>query len=271
MNATATRRNDQPQAAWRVRAEGPQAFRFALCGDRLPPVTAALRIGEAARATIYKGCERLGLMPLPDAFHGGDDPGHVHAFWLPEDADSDGAIDHLLLFAESGLPDALLPALAAGGDMWIARAGAWRLAADWMGRRAPGGLFGPAREWIAVTPYVTPRRRARHAGDPPREKDAPHRQLADEIFWRGLPAPVEIGVGDQLAVAGGALAAAAFDVATAARAAPPDAAIVGARLVFAEPLFGPLAFGFGCHFGLGLFSPVADGRPARRGRRRAER
>ena len=32
------------------------------------------------------------------------------------------------------------------------------------------------------------------------------------------------------------------------------------QLTFAEPVTGPLALGFSCHFGLGLFAPVdADG------------
>ena len=29
------------------------------------------------------------------------------------------------------------------------------------------------------------------------------------------------------------------------------------RLVFPEPVAGPLALGFGCHYGLGLFRPVS--------------
>jgi len=28
------------------------------------------------------------------------------------------------------------------------------------------------------------------------------------------------------------------------------------RLTFPEPVAGPLALGFGCHFGLGLFKPL---------------
>lgn len=28
------------------------------------------------------------------------------------------------------------------------------------------------------------------------------------------------------------------------------------RLTFSEPVQGPLALGFGCHFGLGLFAPI---------------
>jgi hypothetical protein len=34
------------------------------------------------------------------------------------------------------------------------------------------------------------------------------------------------------------------------------------RLEFAEPFSGPLALGFGCHFGLGLFAAVESAPPA---------
>ena len=30
------------------------------------------------------------------------DPGHAHAFWLPEDADGDGKIDHVCVYAAAG-------------------------------------------------------------------------------------------------------------------------------------------------------------------------
>lgn len=57
------------------------------------------------------------------------------------------------------------------------------------------------------------------------------------------------------------------------RAAPPRAAsphpddgrkrpygyALGLRIVFARPLVGPLALGYGCHFGLGQFRPAGEG------------
>lgn len=32
--------------------------------------------------------------------------------------------------------------------------------------------------------------------------------------------------------------------------------LYGFEIEFAEPVCGPIALGFGCHFGLGLFLPV---------------
>ena len=37
---------------------------------------------------------------------------------------------------------------------------------------------------------------------------------------------------------------------------PADAELVAAQVLFNQPVWGPLAFGFGAHFGLGLFEPA---------------
>ena len=240
---------------------GPQAFRWRLDGDPPPPLTDALHLGEAARAAVFRAAELRGLMPLPDAFHRGD--AHEHAFWLAEDADEDGRIDHLLVFAECGLPEPLIPVLAEGGRIFLGGRGAWRLAPDWMGRRAPGALFGPARLWISTTPFVTARWQSRGQGEPPRPRDLPHNQLLQDISQRGLPAPVWIGQ-ENLILRRGARPLAVEDFATQFRNGkansrrPADATPCAVALRFAEPVWGPLAFGFGAHFGLGLFEP-ADG------------
>jgi CRISPR-associated protein Csb2 len=251
------------------RPDGPQAFRWALAGLVGPPLTHALAVGEAVRGAIYKAAEQRGIWPLPDAFHRDDDPAHTHAFWLSEDADRDGRIDHVLLFCEGGLPAALVPALAADHSIWLGSLGAWTLAPDWMGRRGPGALFGPARLWLAHTAYVPARWRRRDRGPRrpggtkrggrPRPDISIEEALAREIVDRGLPLPrgIELtaGVGDDAVP----LPAQGFVHATVDRQPPGDAVPVGALVYFDEPVWGPLAVGFGCHFGLGLFEPQMEG------------
>ena len=173
--------------------DGPQAFRWRLAGNPPPPLGVTLPLGNAVRAAIYDAAARRGITRLPDDFHGtGDDPTRPHAFWLPEDADGDGRLDHVLLFAEHGLPPELLPILAAPGPVWLGRHGRWSLRPDWMGRRAPGALFGPARCWRAATAYVTPLWQTRKPGDAIRNRRSPDGQLAQEIVSRGLPVPLAI-------------------------------------------------------------------------------
>lgn len=231
-------------------SEYPQGFRWRLVGDEPPPLTAALRVGNAARAAIYRGADARGLLPLPDGFHFGTDRDHGHAFWLAEDADEDGRIDHVLLFALVGLPDRLIPVLAEGGKIRLADLGQWRLAPNWMGRRAPGGLFGPARAWSAATAYIPP---LAH----PRERLSADEQLRWEIGMRGLGAKVaQLALMPNVVRGGGAIRAKDFCLKVRGRTPPKDAIAVGAEIVFARPVWGPLAFGFGAHFGLGLFEPA---------------
>lgn len=188
---------------------------------------------------------RLGLGRLPDAFHGAAGAGpHDHAYWLPEDQDGDGRIDHVLLHARAGFSRALLPALAAAGPVWLGRELEWSLLPVWMGRLAPGGLLGPARRWETVTAYVTPLWRTGRQG---RERPGldPTSQLRREIALRGLAPPAGLWWRGETA----------FETATKTRRAPHDAWQGALILLFPEPVAGPLAFGFGAHFGLGLLRP----------------
>jgi CRISPR-associated protein Csb2 len=241
-------------------SDGPQAFRWRLAGAEPLPITQAARLGEAVRAAVYRNADERGLLPLPNAFHKGTDRTHGNAFWLPEDADEDGFIDHMVVFAETGLPDALIPVLAAGGDIYLGRLGEWRLRPDWMGRRGAGGLFGPALHWITATPYIPPLKWER----------SPERQIRREIAQRilpfaaedGMPLPIHVELGpDVVRARFGRIPAESFQATfknanrTARR--PANAVARGVEIVFDQPVWGPLALGFGAHFGLGLFEPVA--------------
>lgn len=254
--------------------DGPQAFRWRLVGDDLPSITAALRVGTAARAAIYRGADARGLLPLPDSFHTGSGHNHAHAFWLTEDADDDGRIDHVLLFAASGLPRPLIPVLAESWRIELADLGRWHLAPDWMGQRVPGALFGPARLWISGTAYVTPLERTRKKRNGEIEVLDAAAQLRWEIGMRRLGARLnDLAITPDIIRGHKIIHARDFSLKARVLSAksrgaappehwnpPPDAELVGAQLVFSRPVWGPLAFGFGAHFGLGLFEPVEESR-----------
>ena len=238
---------------------GVQAWRWRISYPG-PPLTAALLAGEALRNEVFAVGRRAGVELLPDTFHGGNangrvrDPAHKHAFWLSEDEDFDGLIDHMLVFAESAIPAGVLALLASARRLHLGQY-VWTLEPDWMGRRGPGGLFGPSQIWRAVTPYVTPWRRLTKTG-----KERPgftiERQLRRELAARRHPEPSEFQSGvihpymDEFVVA--------YSFATLrANATPPADAVTAFPIVtFPEPVWGPLAFGYGAHFGLGLFSPA---------------
>lgn len=81
--------------------------RLKLAGSRLPVLEESLHIGERARAALLsKARELLGQAKIPPQLSGhgiAKDKHHSHAFYLPEDADNDGIIDHLVVHANYGL------------------------------------------------------------------------------------------------------------------------------------------------------------------------
>jgi len=221
-----------------------------------PAVRLALPFGEAVRAAVMRAGNGTGLARLPDAFHGGASGGpHDHAFWLAEDRDEDGHIDHGVVHAAAGIPHAVTAALVAVDSVHLAGGVTWSLSPEWMGRPLSGGLFGPARRWVAITAYFTPRWRIDRHG---RERGGldPDTQLLREIALRGLPTP-----GRVIWQNGGVVAEGPFATATASRRAPHGAWQGAPVLVFPEPVSGPLAFGFGAHFGLGLLKPAGVMQP----------
>jgi len=239
----------------------PTGFRWRLHGPPGPPMPLALLLGEAVRASVFRAAEKIGLMPLPAAFHGGD--GHGHAHWLSEDMDADGLADHVTLHAPSGLPEKLLPVLARGLPVALrlvtgARlpaVGEWRLTPIWFGRDGPTRLWGPGQAWVSETPFVTPdwvtRKGDLHGRIRPGRDVAA--QVQKELARRDLPPAQSIEV---LPGAGPALHWVGPQGAARSQhhSPPPDATAARLRLQFAVAMSGPLALGFAAHFGLGLLT-----------------
>jgi CRISPR-associated protein Csb2 len=240
---------------------GPDTVRLRLT-EPGPTVALTATVAEAARAMVYRAWAGLFGDTRADAcLHGPEDPDappdgrHLHAFWLPEDADGDGRIDRLTVFAEGGLTLRARQALTACRTLRVDGFGETPL------RPEPAPQPQPARLWLAATPYVSWRFARRVRGGPVRAGRSAAQQLAAEIALRrradGRPLP-PVAVLDH-----------------PAPPAPPEAFRLGARaaadadlrergwfaLLFERPLSGPLCFGEGAHFGLGRFTPVADPAP----------
>ena len=225
----------------------PNSVRFRLRGNRLPSLLSTHQVAERARrATLGRARELYGPDAIPAVLsgHRDDNAGaaHQHAFWLPEDADGDGRIDHLTVHA-AAMDGASLAALLAADVAVSSRGEHWRARWHWVGRHddgeAPNTLLAVAVEWITVTPYYRPWYAKRGFS----QDDMIRRECAG----RGLPTPLVVEL-----LAGGAPPPRW----RWRRSAPPGNARGTAwRLVFGAPVRGPLALGYGCHFGLGLFGP----------------
>jgi CRISPR-associated protein Csb2 len=191
--------------------------------------------------------------------------GNRHAHLLPLDLDGDGHLDHIVIYAPMGLGPVAQRAVRSLKRTWTkGGVGELQLALAGQGdiddlRALPAplsigidrllGSTSGARVWTNTTPLVLPRYRK------DRGANAFDGQVKSELACRGLPrAEVELlpwndDTRHMLH---------AVRVRRSPARRPPVDAAFAVRLVFEEPVQGPIAIGYGAHFGLGLFSAIGD-------------
>lgn len=83
-----------------------------------------------------------------------------HIFYLPEDADGDGHIDHITIFAKAGFNKDVYRMLNNITRLWNRKGVEWQLILEDIGPRerlkAYTPLLAEADLWISVTPYLHP-------------------------------------------------------------------------------------------------------------------
>ena len=224
--------------------------RFALYGKPLPRMTDAVRVGELLRIALMGCAKRLFDGVIPPSLSGHDLPTgnrHGHAFFLPE-GNAHGHIDHLVVHAPAGLDAQAQAAIAELAVMPTREGIQWRVLLEGLGEPADFAEHSPllrkATCWESVTPYLHPWYRKRGFEVP--------EQINRECRVRGLQPPSLV---EPLPDA--KPRALDFHRFRSKRGLEqPDRQGRMIRLEFAEPVTGPLALGFGCHFGLGAFRAV---------------
>jgi CRISPR-associated protein, GSU0054 family (Cas_GSU0054). len=232
--------------------------RYALYGKPLPLLTDAVRAAERLRAAAMGKAKRLfgehGIPPLISG-HGVEvdqDNRHGHAFWLPE-SDGAGRIDAFLVHVPAGMDRATRRALEEL-DGFKGRDGQeWQLMMENSGMASGlasvSPLCGRGKVFESVTPYLHPW----HL----KAKFGAEEQIRRECRERGWPEPVVIERLPSLEIGSREYRPVHFHRFRSKKGLPqPDTHGAFLRLVFAEPRQGPVALGFGCHFGLGLFRPA---------------
>lgn len=245
----------------------------------LPPVSRTLPQAELLHDALVGIAARQGVPP-PE-LTGCDTNGrplrgpHEHAHINPLDLDGDGHLDHILVWAPGGLGaearaairaarrtftkgaiEPLRLGLAATGDL----SDMLRLTGT-LGRRM-ACLTGEASSWQSVTPFVPPRY------PKARGKNTVEGQIRTELHSRGFPDPVVVDLGptarnqSAASLPVGTLRDAGrptwsqfrhFKLARQRGPEPPLLWALAVRVEFARPVEGPIAIGYGSHFGLGLF------------------
>lgn len=227
---------------------------FLLVGKPLPRVEESVRIGELVRlALMGRARRRLGENNIPPVFSGHDLPAdnrHQHAFFLPWDTDGDGRLDRVLIHVPAGFEGDERRVIQDLRRIWQRDGGEWQLVLEGIGDRSVGGsLTQTASRWESVIPYLHPW----HVKKAFTVED----QLRRECRERGLPEPVEINRKDFVHIGGRERRPVDYHRFRSKRGLrQPDRRGGLWQLVFPEPVQGPLALGFGCHFGLGLFHPI---------------
>jgi len=252
----------RPQRQIRSHSQPPSRITtasFLLLGKPLPRVENSLRIGELMRLATMSafGKDDAGKYCAPPLFSGHglpEDNLHQHAFYLPFDSNRNGRLDRVVLHVPAGFDK---KARHVTGKMslrkrklWDSSGCEWRLLLEGMGgREVCSELTMASRRWISVTPYLHPW----HTKNNFSIAD----QIRRECEKRGLPEindlkPVKT-------IKAGSRNRRPIDFrrfrSSKRNQRQPDRQGSFWKITFAVPVSGPLALGFACHFGLGLFRP----------------
>jgi CRISPR-associated protein Csb2 len=190
---------------------------------------------------------------------------HTHAHLFHLDLDDDGHLDHVLVWAPMGLDPHAMAAIRAVrrtftkggmGSLRVATVGYGELAALTAGDGALQqslrtlGPIGGARRWTSVTPFVPPRF-LKSSG-----RNSLDGQVAAELLSRGLPQPERVHLASPHE--SDRARRMRHYVTRRREHAPPMDLAFALDIEFATPVSGPIALGYGSHFGLGLFAAADD-------------
>ncbi|ROQ89904.1 type I-G CRISPR-associated protein Csb2 [Desulfosoma caldarium] len=228
---------------------------FVLTGKPLPRVEETVRIGELLRiAVLSRAKHRYGEHNIPAVFSGHglvQNRPHRHAFYVPWDSNGDGYIDRLLVHVPDGMDAEQQRVLEALNRLWSRDGYEWRVLLEGISdsELAPE-LTGPSAVWVSCTPYLHPW----HV----KKRFTVQDQIRRECRARGLPEPSALESLAEVNVGKGRMRRPIHFRRFRSRRGlnQPDRLGSFWRLRFPEPIRGPLALGFSCHFGLGLFKPL---------------
>jgi CRISPR-associated protein Csb2 len=245
---------------------------FALFG-KAPRLTDGILLAERVHAAlvelsdgspIFTGCDEE-KRPLS---------GHAHAYILPESnlalgRGKAGEITSLTVYAPAGFGSREIVALedlkevrGSGLDLQLTLSGLGR-PENFGGTdpdRSESPLLAESRIWTSRTPFVPTRHpKATRAGAPKLDPSglqigSPEHELLRLLSLGGFPEPEAVEPVSFTEIAGERIEWASFRRArSSGNGRRAGSAGYGFRIEFAEPVRGPVALGYGAHFGMGGF------------------
>lgn len=229
--------------------------------SKVPPmVTRTIEIADQVRCRLM-GIHKMiaGGPELVSRRFSGKDPdgqrlrGHQHAYILPFSSNDGVRIDRMLVFCRNGFDDLEQKTL----DRLTSDTGLYQRGRDYEIRCIPvkwgarDEVCGPKRNrFVSITPFV-PTRHYRHGRG--EFSDWLKGELCRECGNHGVPAPKHIRMIDRTTGRGRQFRWIEF---RRNRKGGDSIMGYGFEIEFDEPLCGPIALGYGAHFGLGQFRPV---------------
>lgn len=269
-----------------AKATLPSVARYLLAGRPRPRVEDSIKIGELMRLAAlsqfgWHTDESSGRRTPKAPWHisGRDaegnplrEPAHRHAFWLPEDGDSDGLIDHVTVYIPSGINPDVQMKLDGITRLWMNRRrrtgdedgdgtgrDEWRLALEGFGKPDDFAdatrIFGCSTRWRSATPFFA-------AGHLKAEGYAGEfrrlvRRVGMDQEFDFDASQVEVGELRTIDIGGSTCHALHFHrFRSRGREKQNDSTGALLDVRFPVAVSGPLAMGYGSHFGLGLFLSV---------------
>jgi len=251
----------------------PIVARFSLDGQALR-LTAALILGERIHlalvelsngSSVFTGCDESGSSLK----------GHAHAFILSESnmalgRGRNGEITHVTVYAPAGFGSVEVSALE---DLKEIQGSGLYVQLNLLGLGSPedfGGLnlergqsplLAKSRTWVSRTPFIPTRHpKATRAGVPKVDASglqigSPEQDLRRLLKLGGFPAPVAVEPVASTKLGEQEVAWHVFLRRRETGEGKPAAngAGYGFRIEFPEPVQGPVAVGYGAHFGMGMF------------------
>ena len=238
--------------------EIPQAAYFAVVGDR-PPVEKTMHVADLVRRAAMSKFHQLfkrSDIPYTISGHSADPLNHSHALWMPHDQDGDGLIDHVAVYARGGFGRAEMQALGKIADIYNDSVRMRVHFKRFRGMHELGQkckLFEKHNKWKSVTPYY-----------PPRHIKKNH-DIKDQVEWEmsegNLPGDLEsvrIDSSPTIEIHKNKKTPVKEFENRRNGKGPTTGMGVSLEINFKKPIRGPLALGYGKHFGLGMFVPIHD-------------
>jgi hypothetical protein len=240
-----------------ARSDRPNFARLILDGPVLPHVEKTLWIAERLRAALLR---HVGDQPCA-VLTGKDDEdgplqGHRHAFFLPQ-ANQRGEIDHILVHARDGFDTPAVHALRSLRVLYGLTSHPVHTTMIALGRAEalehPQLPLHARTHWESLTPFIPPRCPKERRGQLLDAHEDQLRRLCGLVL--GVE-PIAIHPFTPEEARERRLHAYRRERRRGGPV-PGRATSLGYRLEFAEPVRGPIALGYGAHFGLGQFIPQA--------------